>query len=190
MGTPFDKLSPHVQEMIRRQDAAEAAKRQPAEPVRAEGAGAPDPAELRTVTITLPWPPSVNHYYVTANMGGRLMRLIGAEGKAYQRTVSEVLKSMGNPRLEGDLVVDELILHPPTLARRDLDNSLKALWDSLQDRKDKKTGITIPGLFRDDWQIREYHCIKWGCVIADGRVDLTISQIPLALFTKETADVK
>jgi crossover junction endodeoxyribonuclease RusA len=142
---------------------------------------------LQTVTLKLPWPPSVNHYYVTAKMGNRLMRLIGADGKAYQRAVGEVLDRMGNPRLEGDLVVNELILHPPTLARRDLDNSLKALWDSLQDRKDKKSGVVIPGLFRDDWQIREYRRVGWGDVVTGGRIDLTISQMPLALFAGEGA---
>ena len=144
----------------------------------------PDPT-LRTVTIKLPWPCSVNHYYLTVNMGGRLTRIIGADGKAYQRAVGEVLDRMGNPRLEGDLIVDELVLHPPTLARRDIDNSLKALWDSLQDRRDKKSGVTIPGLYADDCQIREYRRIRWGDVVKDGRVVLTISQMVPALFGGE-----
>ena len=139
---------------------------------------------MENITIELPWPPSVNHYYFTANVRGRLVRLIGSDGKAYQRAVGEVLDRLGNPRMDGDLRVEELMLHPPNKARRDMDNVLKALWDSLQDRKDKKSGVTIPGLLHDDCQIKEYHCIKWGAVVEGGRVDLKMATIAMALFAE------
>ena len=94
----------------------------------------------KAVELVLPWMPSVNHMYVNINYNGRLMRIIGKEGKAYLRAVAEILIDADNPRLEGDLVVDSLVLHPPTSGRRDLDNCLKCLWDSLQDRNEKVKG--------------------------------------------------
>ena len=143
----------------------------------------PDP-----ITLELPWPCSINHYYVTVNVRGRLMRIIGKEGKAYQEAVSRILFLRDSPRIDGECCIDRLILHPPTKGRRDIDNVLKCLWDSLQDRKDRKTGVPIPGLFRDDCQIKKYHCIEWGCVVPNGRVNLQVSQIPLALFAGDTDD--
>ena len=136
-----------------------------------------------TVTLELPWPCSVNHYYFTANVRGRQMRIIGRGGKEYQNAVQRALYAAGSPRLEGDLRVNELILRPPNNVRRDLDNVLKCLWDSLQDRESKKSGVKVSGLFHDDCQIREYRCIKWGPVVAGGKVCLRISQIQLPIFS-------
>lgn len=135
-----------------------------------------------TLSLKLPWPCSVNHYYFTANVRGRLVRLIGKEGKEYQRAVGEVLAKMGNPRLLGPLRVDRLILCPPDRARRDLDNVLKCLWDSLQDREDRKKKLPIPGLFADDNQIREYNHVAFGPVHPGGQVLLTISQMTASLL--------
>ena len=143
-----------------------------------------------TVTIELPWPCSVNHYYFTANVRGRLVRLIGKEGKQYQRSVRDVIANLGSPRLEGDLRIDELVLYPPTRARRDIDNVLKCLWDSMQDREDKKMGTVERGLFHDDCQIREYRNIRWGPVVDGGKVSLQISVIPLAIFQFHPAPPK
>lgn len=82
--------------------------------------------------LSLPWPPSVNRYWRHPTRGalaGR--RFISAEGRAYRECVTaEVLASLRAKQIgRVALVIDAF---PPDARRRDLDNLLKALLDSLQ----------------------------------------------------------
>lgn len=90
------------------------------------------------MTLTLPWPPSVNHYWARNRNGG--LR-VGERGVAYRWAVKIALR--GTSRLEGRLEMTAR-LHPPDRIRRDIDNPLKALLDSL----------THAGVYGDDSQIK------------------------------------
>ena len=90
--------------------------------------------------ITLPWPPSINHYWKRSKNG---MMHISAEGIAFREAVHwQVLKQCPLKSLEGDLSVD-IEAFMPDRRRRDLDNILKALLDA----------ITHAGVWLDDSQI-------------------------------------
>ena len=90
--------------------------------------------------IELPWPPSVNHYY--RRVGHRT--LISREGRKYRSEVCAILRNLHLRPLDGELamIVDA---HPPDKRRRDLDNILKSLLDTLQHG----------GAYHDDSQIKK-----------------------------------
>lgn len=90
------------------------------------------------ITITLPWPPSVNHYWRTWR--GRM--LISRQGRAYREQVGAILKAAGMTPQAGPLAV-HVELYPPDRRKRDVDNTFKAIGDSLQHG----------GAFQDDSQI-------------------------------------
>lgn len=94
--------------------------------------------------ITLPWPPSVNRYYRSPNKGALAGRtLISQEGRAYREVVAAlVMESRQSAGLACPLVVD-IEAHMPDKRRRDLDNLMKSLLDSL----------THAGVWLDDSQI-------------------------------------
>ena len=93
----------------------------------------------------LPWPPSVNHYY--RHVGPRV--LISRDGRRYREKVVALLKNRGVECLEGPLEL-EIELYPPDRRRRDVDNSLKCLLDSL----------AHAGLYQDDSQIHKLTVTK------------------------------
>lgn len=112
--------------------------------------------------ITLPYPPSVNHYY--NNFRGR--RIISDRGRSYRQNVIEVFnakKCLGN--LDGDLSMT-IRVHPPDRRRRDLDNILKAVLDSLQHA----------GAYEDDSQIHRLLVIK-DEVIKNGKLEIEIKEM-------------
>lgn len=93
------------------------------------------------IELELPYPPSVNHYY--RHVGPRT--LISRQGRDYRARVCAIMRSMRICPLDGDIemFVD---LYPPDSRKRDLDNAMKALWDSIQKG----------GGYHDDSQIK--HC--------------------------------
>lgn len=91
------------------------------------------------ISLILPWPPSINHYW--RNVG--LKVLISRKGREYRKEVAGiVLASRPRRTLEGRLAVD-IRLYPPDRRRRDIDNTLKAILDSLE----------AAGIYVDDSQI-------------------------------------
>lgn len=106
----------------------------------AAAAAAQDGAEGMQVTLALPWPPSVNHYY--RHVGPRVF--ISKDGRRFREAVKAVARRAGCPRLEGPVTMKGRF-HPPDRRRRDLDNvGGKAFIDALQ----------CAGLFTDDCQIK------------------------------------
>jgi len=98
--------------------------------------------------VALPWPPTVNLYW-RHKVTGRLATVyVSAEGKQYRKVVNDLvmearmvqryLKAAGPVR-----VVIEAF--PPDRRKRDLDNILKSLLDSL----------THAGVWEDDSQIQD-----------------------------------
>ena len=80
------------------------------------------------IILTLPFPPSVNGYW--RNINGRT--LISAKGRAYKKAVARLVQwNHAANKLQGRLVV-LVALHPPDRRKRDIDNSMKALLDSMQ----------------------------------------------------------
>lgn len=83
------------------------------------------------LTVELPYPPSVNHYW--RRVGSRT--LISRQGRAYRREVAAAVERIDHVAeqipLTGPLSV-EVLLYPPDRRRRDLDNTLKGLLDALE----------------------------------------------------------
>ena len=79
------------------------------------------------VELTLPWPPSVNHYWRSY----RGMVVISEAGRKYRTAVAEqvFLQNRGKSTTGKLKVVIEAFR--PDNRRRDLDNLLKAVLDSL-----------------------------------------------------------
>lgn len=95
---------------------------------------------------TLPWPPTVNTYYRHKVIGKLATVYVTQEGKAYRKAVNLCLAEHGvkTYALEGDLRV-EIEVFPPDRRKRDIDNLLKSLLDSL----------THAQVWKDDNQISD-----------------------------------
>ena len=77
--------------------------------------------------LTLPYPPSVNHYWRNLSNG---RTVISREGRAYRELVWALMREQGVPKQTGRLDV-HVALVMPDKRRRDIDNAMKALLDSL-----------------------------------------------------------
>ncbi|WP_436873724.1 RusA family crossover junction endodeoxyribonuclease [Kosakonia sacchari] len=118
--------------------------------------------------LKLPFPPSVNTYWRAPNKGPLKGRhLISAAGRKYQSdacaAIIEQLRRLPKPSSEPASV--EVILYPPDVRRRDIDNYNKALFDAL----------THAGVWEDDSQVKRL-LVEWGPVVKGGRVEITITR--------------
>lgn len=86
--------------------------------------------------LSLPYPPTANTYY--RRVGAKT--LISLKGRQYRKTIADLVGRV--ECLEGHLDV-QIDVYPPDNRRRDLDNVLKSLLDSLQHA----------GCYKDDFQI-------------------------------------
>jgi len=77
------------------------------------------------LNLTLPWPPSINHYWLLNKNGSRR---ISAAGETF-RTVVKALPLLQTIRGECSI---RIVANAPDKRRRDLDNLLKSLLDALQ----------------------------------------------------------
>ena len=106
---------------------------------------------MDVVSLTLPWPPSVNTY--RRHVGSRV--LISAPGRAYRTTVGGVVlvararRQLSLAPLLGAIAV-RIEATPPDRRVRDIDNLLKAPLDAL----------TAAGVWGDDSQITELTVLK------------------------------
>ena len=84
------------------------------------------------LTLSLPWPPSVNTYWrhpTSGKLTGR--HLISADGRSYRTAVQlYALSTKANKQIKERLSI-KIDAYPPDRRRRDLDNILKSLFDSL-----------------------------------------------------------
>lgn len=119
------------------------------------------------LSLSLPYPPSVNHYW----RRDRGVFHISVEGKAYRKKVVAAVGA--TTPLDGPLSV-RVVAHPPDRRRRDLDNTLKALLDSL----------AHAGVYGDDSQIDALH-VERGEVVAGGRVAVTVAPWSQSLASRE-----
>ena len=123
---------------------------------------------MTPIEFTLPWPPSVNHYW--RNFRGRMV--IGERGRAYRR---DAIASIRQQRIPADGVGGPLSVRvhafPPDRRRRDLDNLQKALLDA----------VVAAGVIEDDSNIDELQVVR-GKVQSGGMVWVRIQS-----YTSEIA---
>jgi crossover junction endodeoxyribonuclease RusA len=96
--------------------------------------------------ITIPYPPSVNHYYRNGKNG---RKIVCKKGKDHQMMVLAICRNHGIQPTRKQLSVHFVVSRPDN-RRRDLDNLLKCLCDSL----------TKGGMWNDDRQIIDLR-IMW-----------------------------
>ncbi len=112
--------------------------------------------------LTLPFPPSVNTYWRNTRKGV----LISASGRSFRSNaladIMEQLRRAPEPITVN--VAVSVILYPPDKRPRDLDNYLKAAFDSL----------THAGVWVDDKQIKRFE-VEWGPLTKRGKTEITIN---------------
>ena len=120
------------------------------------------------LSLSLPYPPSINNYYRKWNN----TIVISPQGKLYRQLIWSTLwvdsykkKKWDRKALVGDLGV-EIMVFPPDKRKRDLDNIKKALFDALQHA----------GLYKDDYQICDDHTVRMQPV-KNGLIELKIKKI-------------
>lgn len=116
------------------------------------------------IELTLPWPPSINHYFGY----GRGNVYIKTAGKEYRKAVQEqVERQLISYETITDLIKLEIEAWMPDNRKRDLDNTMKALLDA----------ITHTGLWADDSLIddlRVYRARENGKLKIGGMLKLRI----------------
>lgn len=114
------------------------------------------------IKLTLPYPPTVNHYWGTA--GKR--RYIKPKGIEFRNEVIGLaLENKVNKKLSGRISI-RIYAYMPDRRKRDLDNINKALFDAL----------VHGGVILDDDQIDILHSERKE-VIKGGKVEVLISEI-------------
>lgn len=95
------------------------------------------------ITFTIDYPPSVNTYYRHISKGKLAGRtLISEKGRAYRQKVISKIHGIKKQAGMLEVIID---LYPPDNRKRDIDNTVKALFDSL----------THAGVWDDDSQVKK-----------------------------------
>ncbi len=111
--------------------------------------------------VTLPWPPSINHYYLRMRSG----IIISKKGISYRDLTFFTCRSIDESFINNERLSMLIYAYPPDKRRRDLDNPLKCLLDSLQKAK----------VYKDDAQIDELHIVRMPDIL--GKVIVYIKEI-------------
>jgi len=115
--------------------------------------------------LTLPWPPSINHYW--RRVGPRT--LISREGRAFRTNVCALLGG-GGPRRPpaGGRVALAMDAFPPDRRRRDLDNIAKPVLDVLEHA----------GIYEDDSQV-DLLLTRRREPLKGGKLEVRLDDMPL-----------
>ena len=120
------------------------------------------------MVLTLPYPPSINHYW--RHFRGRTV--ISRGGRTFRDNVCSLLAAgSGNgPRKPpmGGRIALAMDAFPPDRRRRDIDNLIKSTADSLQHAN----------IYMDDEQI-DLLVARRREVVPGGRLDVRIEEFPL-----------
>jgi len=124
------------------------------------------------VVITLPYPPSVNHYW--RRVGPRT--LVSREGRAFRKDVCALLGGLPAGRHGGGIrkppsggrIALCMDAFPPDRRRRDLDNIAKSVLDALEHA----------GVYEDDSQI-DLLLTRRREPVKGGRLEVRIDELPL-----------
>lgn len=119
------------------------------------------------INITLPWPPSCNSYYRTVTLPGRgQVTLISAQGRKYKQIVAGLCVPYRKLAfVKGQKLAVKILAFPPDKRKRDIDNCLKAIADSVK-------GL----LFHDDGDIDDLHIVRRE-VVKNGSVIVFIREV-------------
>lgn len=126
-------------------------------------------SDMKSLTYTLPWPPSVNHCWRRVLIGGKPRTLLSKEGREFkQAAVGAVLQQRRGPSapLSGRLAI-AVTLFPPDRRRYDLDNRLKAVLDSLTEAR----------VWEDDRHVKIIH-LEEGGIVRGGACRVCIAPAP------------
>lgn len=115
--------------------------------------------------LTLPYPPSVNHYW----RKWRNRMVISPEGRAYRRQVAALLDGHG-PRKPpaGGRIALGMDAFPPDRRARDLDNIQKGICDALEHA----------GIYENDRQI-DWLTSRRREVVQGGRLEVHVKTLPV-----------
>ena len=119
------------------------------------------------ITITLPFPPSVNGYWrATVDRRGRPRNILSKRGREYRTDATIAVAESGHlgEGVDGRLEVT-LELYPPDKHKRDVDNYCKGVLDAM----------THAGVWLDDEQVDILHVFKRPPDKANPRVVLTFT---------------
>lgn len=143
-----------------------------------------------TIQLTLPWPPSVNHYFMEYAMppatkrieeylaehgtdgihvwlrkNTRTMKRVGEKGHEYRAKVQEiVLVERKNKGLKHPVLM-RMRAFPPDRRERDLSNLYKCLEDALQQA----------GVILSDYQIAKHDSERRDLeIVKGGRIEITL----------------
>jgi len=111
------------------------------------------------IELSLPFPPSVNSYYRSIARGKICQAIISKKGREYK---DKVKSFVGSSTLTDKPLSVAIKLHAPDKRKRDIDNYLKALLDSL-------TGC----IWVDDSQINELSITR-NEVVTNGKVKVKV----------------
>ena len=92
--------------------------------------------------LDLPYPPTINHYYVNTRTGSR----VGPNGKVYQQAVWLSCRKQGIKKPLKERLSVAIECYVPDKRKRDLDNVLKALLDALEGAGVYENDSQIDGL--------------------------------------------
>jgi len=116
--------------------------------------------------ITLPWPPSINHYW----RHFRDRTVVSQEGRTFRSRVCALLAGGGGARKPpaGGRIALAMDAFPPDRRRRDLDNLQKPVLDALEHA----------GVYEDDSQI-DLLLTQRRDVVPGGRLTVRLAELPL-----------
>ena len=101
------------------------------------------------LSLHLPYPPSVNHYWRAVRTRVGVQMKISAEGRRFRKEIVAKISGLKVRAISGPVQVQILACRPDK-RRRDIDNILKSLLDALGHA----------GAYKDDSQIWELS-VKW-----------------------------
>lgn len=119
------------------------------------------------MTLTLPFPPSVNSYYrhiAKGPLAGRV--LLSEAGRAYRKAVDAVVRQARARKAWAVPLEVRIAVFPPDRRKRDLDNLLKSVLDCLQ----------ASGVYENDSQIDSL-AIYRAERVAGGQLQVTIEPL-------------
>ena len=118
-------------------------------------------ADMKQIKLTLPYPPTVNHYW--GQLGSK--KFLGKKGKEFRQEVIIAVYNARQGGLNARLHV-EVYLYPPDNRKRDLDNVLKPLLDAMEHA----------GVYENDSQIDKL-CITRMETTKNGCCEVVLSEL-------------
>lgn len=112
--------------------------------------------------ITLPYPPSINHYYGRTKRG---QVFIKPKGRKFRADSVAIILPMRLKVITGR-VKCHILINCPDKRRRDVDNIAKPVLDAMQHA----------GAYKDDCQI-DYLTIERGEVVKGGKIVVRITDL-------------